>query len=162
MTDVTQNLVYSATRRGAVQVPQLTARQSRFVLEYLIDGNATQAAIRAGYSARSAHAQGHENLKKPEIAAEITRREALRVEQTEIDASWVVRRLAAEATFMGDGASHGARVAALTTLARSLGMFREPVVEEREDALSALLRQISEKGSRAQIVPCDQLAERHF
>lgn len=141
-------------------VAQLTTRQIRFVLEYLVDGNATQAAIRAGYSARSAYAQGHENLKKPEIAAEVARREAIRAEQTEVDARWVVCRLAAEAMFMGDGASHGARVAALTTLARSLGMFREPIVEEKEDALSALMRQIQEKGSRAPIVPCDQLPER--
>jgi len=47
---------------------KLTAKQERFVAEYLIDLNATQAAIRAGYSAKTAGAVGHENLKKPEIA----------------------------------------------------------------------------------------------
>lgn len=46
----------------------LTAKQQRFIAEYLVDSNATQAAIRAGYSAKTAHAIGHENLKKPEIA----------------------------------------------------------------------------------------------
>lgn len=54
---------------------ELTAKQQRFVAEYLIDGNATQAAIRAGYSAKTAHAIGHENLNKPEIAAEIAKRQ---------------------------------------------------------------------------------------
>ena len=47
----------------------LTAKQERFVAEYLVDLNATQAAIRAGYSPRSAAIQGWENLRKPEIAA---------------------------------------------------------------------------------------------
>lgn len=47
---------------------RLTLRQRRFVAEYLIDGNATQAAIRAGYSEDTAGSTGHENLKKPEIA----------------------------------------------------------------------------------------------
>ncbi|MDX8417909.1 MAG: terminase small subunit [Absicoccus sp.] len=46
---------------------KLTAKQKRFVQEYLIDLNATQAAIRAGYSKKSAHSIGPENLEKPEI-----------------------------------------------------------------------------------------------
>lgn len=45
----------------------LTDKQQRFVDEYLIDLNATQAAIRAGYSEKTAYSVGHENLKKPEI-----------------------------------------------------------------------------------------------
>ena len=46
---------------------KLTAKQQRFCDEYLIDLNATQAAIRAGYSKRTAYSIGIENLKKPEI-----------------------------------------------------------------------------------------------
>ena len=45
----------------------LTPKQQRFVEEYLIDLNATQSAIRAGYSEKTAYSVGHENLKKPEI-----------------------------------------------------------------------------------------------
>ena len=45
----------------------LEPRQERFVLEYLIDLNATQAAIRAGYSEKTARAIGCENLTKPDI-----------------------------------------------------------------------------------------------
>ena len=48
--------------------PKLNARQSLFVAEYLKDKNATQAAIRAGYSQKTAGQIGHELLKKPEIA----------------------------------------------------------------------------------------------
>ena len=52
-------------------MPKLTAKQERFCEEYLIDLNATQAAIRAGYSVESAGSIGSENLTKPEIRARI-------------------------------------------------------------------------------------------
>lgn len=45
----------------------MTAKQKRFCEEYLIDLNATQAAIRAGYSEKTAYSIGNENLKKPEV-----------------------------------------------------------------------------------------------
>lgn len=53
-----------------------TAKQEAFINEYLKCRNATKAAKRAGYSERNAGAQGHENLKKPDILAEIKRRTA--------------------------------------------------------------------------------------
>lgn len=53
----------------------LTPKQARFIAEYLIDLNATQAAIRAGYSEDSAAIIGFENLRKPYIQAEIRRRQ---------------------------------------------------------------------------------------
>lgn len=51
----------------------LTAKQQRFTEEYVVDLNATQAAIRAGYSMNSANVIGCENLTKPKIKAEIKR-----------------------------------------------------------------------------------------
>lgn len=53
---------------------KLTAKQQRFVDEYLIDLNATQAAIRAGYSARNANNIASENLAKPNIKNRIEER----------------------------------------------------------------------------------------
>ena len=50
-----------------MEAKQLTAKQERFCEEYLVDLNATQAAIRAGYSADSAKSIGHENLTKPDL-----------------------------------------------------------------------------------------------
>ena len=50
---------------------KLTPKQARFCEEYLVDLNATQAAIRAGYSVESAGSIGSENLTKPEIRARI-------------------------------------------------------------------------------------------
>lgn len=82
---------------SGVESVALNEKQARFAAEYIIDLNATQAAIRAGYSEASAGAIGSENLQKPEIAAEIDRLKAARAETTQINADWVLRRLAAEA-----------------------------------------------------------------
>lgn len=56
--------------RGAAEMA-LTKKQKRFCDEYLIDCNATQAAIRAGYSPKTAKSIGQENLTKPDIKAYI-------------------------------------------------------------------------------------------
>jgi phage terminase small subunit len=53
---------------------ELTPKQARFVEEFLVDFNATQAAVRAGYSRKTARQVGAENLSKPVISAEIKRR----------------------------------------------------------------------------------------
>ena len=76
----------------------LTARQRFFVDEYLIDLNATQAAIRAGYSKRTARFIGCENLTKPNIAAAIAKKKAERSARVELDADRVLYQLKAIAT----------------------------------------------------------------
>jgi len=76
---------------------KLTAKQSAFVTEYLKDLNATQAAIRAGYSEKTAGSIGEENLKKPEIAKAIELAMQERSKRTQIDADWLLKRLADEA-----------------------------------------------------------------
>ncbi|RJT41996.1 terminase small subunit [Mesorhizobium waimense] len=75
----------------------MTPKQEQFVREYLIDLNATQAAIRAGYSAKTAHAQGPRLLENVEVAAAINAAKVERSEETKIDAAWVLKRLADEA-----------------------------------------------------------------
>lgn len=72
----------------------LTAKQARFVDEYLVDLNATQAAIRAGYSKRTAYSIGQENLRKPEIAAALAEAQQKRSERTGITADRVIAELA--------------------------------------------------------------------
>jgi phage terminase small subunit len=64
----------------------LTPKQRRFVAEYLVDLNATQAAIRAGYSTRTARAQGSENLTKPDIAAAVADGQARQLAQAKLTA----------------------------------------------------------------------------
>lgn len=68
----------------------LTPKQQTFVLEYLKDGNATQAAIRAGYSARSAGAIAAETLKNPNVSAAIEARRAKAVAKLEISVERVL------------------------------------------------------------------------
>ena len=72
---------------------KLTPKQARFVEEYLIDLNGTQAAIRAGYSKNSARQIGNENLSKPVIAAAISTAKQERSEATKIDAEYVLQKL---------------------------------------------------------------------
>ena len=71
----------------------LTDKQEMFCREYLIDLNATQAAIRAGYSDKTANRTGSENLSKPDIAQRIIDLKSERNERVEINADYVLRRL---------------------------------------------------------------------
>ncbi|NGP62694.1 terminase small subunit [Paenibacillus thiaminolyticus] len=72
----------------------LTAKQKAFVQEYLIDLNATQAAIRAGYSAKTARKIGAENLTKPDIQKAIQEAMERREKRTEITQDRVLQELA--------------------------------------------------------------------
>ena len=72
----------------------MTQKQKRFIEEYLIDLNATQAAIRAGYSPDTAQQTGSENLSKPGIRAQIDRAMAERSKRTGVNAERVVQELA--------------------------------------------------------------------
>ncbi len=74
--------------------PRLTPKQLKFVQEYLIDLNATQAALRAGYSQRTAQRIGSENLSKPLVAEAIAQAQAERAKRTEVKADRVLLELA--------------------------------------------------------------------
>ncbi|EIE46725.1 terminase small subunit [Pseudomonas aeruginosa] len=71
----------------------LTKKQRLFVDEYLLDLNATQAAIRARYSARRAAEIGYQLLQRPEVAQAIQAAMAERSKRTEVEADYVIRRL---------------------------------------------------------------------
>lgn len=72
----------------------LNERQQRFVEEYLIDLNATQAAIRSGYSQKTAYSMGQRLLKHVEVQRQIQERKQDRVERTEITQDMVLKELA--------------------------------------------------------------------
>jgi len=71
---------------------KLTDKQKAFVDEYLVDLNATQAAIRAGYSSKTAKQIGTENLSKPVVAEAIQEAIAERSERTGINADYVLKQ----------------------------------------------------------------------
>lgn len=71
----------------------LTPRQARFVAEYQVDRNATQAAIRSGYSKKTAYAQGCSLLKNPDVAAAVAAGQAKTAEKLEVTKEMIVDEL---------------------------------------------------------------------
>jgi phage terminase small subunit len=78
---------------------KLTPKQVKFCEEYLVDLNATQAAIRAGYSAKTANRIAGQNLIKLDIQAKIEELRLNQQQRTQIDADWVIDRLRKIADF---------------------------------------------------------------
>lgn len=72
----------------------MTDKQKRFVEEYLIDLNATQAAIRAGYSPKTANEQGNRLLTNVSVQTELNKQMAKRSKRTGVTQDRVVRELA--------------------------------------------------------------------
>lgn len=68
-------------------------KRERFILEYLKDGNGTQAAIRAGYSRRSAHTQAYELLRVPEVQAAIRKARSRGIKDFENTRQRVIKEL---------------------------------------------------------------------
>ena len=106
---------------------KLTPRQLAFVEEYVIDRNATQAAIRAGYAKRTAYSQGQRLLKHVEVRAEIRARLAEREKRTQINADWVIMQIASIAEDACEKTAD--RLKALELLGKHLGMFERQVSE---------------------------------
>jgi len=108
-------------------MPVLSEKQKRFVAEYLIDLNATQAAIRAGYSAKTAQEQGSRLLSKVMVAEAISAGAEKRIKKAEITAQDVLEGLYHEATRTGEGSSHGARVQAWGLLGKYHKLFTDKI-----------------------------------
>lgn len=104
-----------------------TPRQAAFIREYLIDLNATQAAIRAGYSEKTAYSQGQRLLKNAEIQEAVQEAQTEAAEKASITVQDVLGGLKKEAENNGEGSSHSARVAAWAHLGKHLGMFADKV-----------------------------------
>ena len=117
---------------------ELNDKQAAFVREYLADFNATQAAIRAGYSAKTAGQIGHELLKKPEVQQRLREFQQKAAEKTETEAEWIRRRLKEEATDFTEFASQSARVRALELLGKINGVFELDNKQKGEAAASML------------------------
>ena len=105
----------------------LTPKQQRFVEEYLIDLNATQAAIRAGYSEKTAQEIGSENLSKPMVAKAIAEAQEKLSNKTQVTVEMVVQGLLNEAKDLSEGSTQSARVSAWAHLGKHLGMFKDKV-----------------------------------
>ena len=102
----------------------MTPKQARFVQEYLIDPNATQAAIRAGYSKKTADVQGPRLLGNVGVAAAIQVGQAALSDRLGVTADRVVAGLLAEAEGKEDSTS-GSRVQAWAHLGKHLNLFED-------------------------------------
>jgi phage terminase small subunit len=115
----------------------LTARQQRFVEEYLVDCNATAAARRAGYKDPN---KGRQLVTKSNVAAAIAALQAARSARVRVTADDVVKGLQTEALYQGEGTSHAARVTAWSWLGRHLALFvdRHEITHPDDEADRAL------------------------
>lgn len=122
-------------------------KQARFVSEYLVDLNATQAAIRAGYSERTAASIGSENLTKPEIASAIVMAKAEAAKRNEI----TVDTITAMHQEAFDTAKTSGNASAMTTTANNLAKLHGLIIDKREhktsavDDMAELMRQLSDE-----------------
>lgn len=116
----------------------MTAKQRAFVREYQVDRNGTQAAIRAGYSSKTAHVIAHQLLKKNLVAAAVAKSTEKLEEKAGVSVAWVMERLKsnaeramqAEAIVSRGGETKGEYVysgavanRALELLGKQIGMF---------------------------------------
>ena len=107
---------------------------ARFVEEYLIDLNATQAAIRAGYKNGEI---GRQIITKNNVIEAIQKAQSKLSEACLVTQKMVIDGLKAEATLTGEGSSHSARVSAWGLLGKHLGMFVEKTENKTEVIVKA-------------------------
>lgn len=109
---------------------KLSPKQAAFVAEYLIDLNATQAAIRAGYSAKTANEQASRllaNVSVSQAVAEAQAKRAKKVERAALDVLMDIQSLTREARETGDLKT---ALKGLELEGRHIGMFRDKVETE--------------------------------
>jgi phage terminase small subunit len=103
----------------------VTARRAKFIDEYLIDLNASQAAIRAGYSARNANVEGARLLANVSVSEEIARRGAIQARRTGYNQERVMREIAEVAS--SPESKMPEKLKALELMGKHMGMFRDNV-----------------------------------
>ena len=102
----------------------LTPKQQRFVEEYCKNGfNATQAAIKAGYSEKTARSQGQRLLTNVDVDNALSKHKDKVSKKALCDTEWVVKRLMEEAQGYGEDTTASARTSALKALAEFTGGF---------------------------------------
>lgn len=113
----------NGTQNGAVAT--LPARQERFCQEYLVDLNGTQAAVRAGYSAKSARAQAAQLLANLNVARRVQALQAEAAKRNQVSIDEVVDKLRQAHSEAVGARQFGPAVRALELLGKTLGMFVE-------------------------------------
>ena len=112
---------------------KLTPKQERFVQEYLVDLNATAAAIRSGYKN---HNIGRQLITKNNVSSAIRAEQEKRAKRVNVTQDYVLERLQLEAERNEENSSHAARVSALNLLGKHLGMFADKMQVEHSGEMN--------------------------
>ena len=102
---------------------KLTAKQERFVAEYLVDGNGTQAALRSGYSARTARVIAYENLLKPAVRTALQARQGVIARQVNLTRQEVLAGLLEAVALARQQANPAGMIAGLREIAKMCGYY---------------------------------------
>ena len=116
----------------------MTPKQAAFVMEYMIDRNATQAAIRAGYSPKTANEQGCRLLTNVSIQAALSAKTEAYAEKVGLTVELVIAGLMREANGEAEDTTASSRVAAWVHLGKHLKMFTDKVDMSAELAVRSL------------------------
>jgi phage terminase small subunit len=125
----------------------MTAKQEAFAIEYLKDKNGTQAAIRAGYSKKTAASIAYELLEKPDVKEFIGQKQEEAAKNAEVHVDWIVQQYKEIAQNVL--AKDADKLHALDSLGKYLGMFTERVemkgqIDTAVTKLDGILKQLDE------------------
>lgn len=131
---------------------KLTAKQEQFVTEFLRDRNATQAAIRSGYSKPGATSAGQQNLRNPLVMSKIKELTEEKSAMSGVDPEFVLRELRRVAE--QEDVAQSTKVRALELIAKHLGMLEDRLTvktdslsaEQRAERVAILIERASRRG----------------
>lgn len=104
-------------------IPSLTPRQQKFVAEYSLCGNVSEAARRAGYSEKTAAQMGYENLRKPQILSAVAVRQAAYAAELQITKEDIIGGIASAIRLARERENPAAMIQGCVALARLCGFF---------------------------------------
>lgn len=126
---------------------KLTPKQEAFVREYLVDLNATQAAIRAGYSEKTAEQQGYQLLQHPLVSLAVKEAMDKRAERTEITADWVLKGIKDLVQTCLDKNEFTTAMRGYELLGKHHGLFPNKMDVTVKDEISAILESVRRRAT---------------
>jgi phage terminase small subunit len=124
----------------------LTPRQERFAREYLIDLDATHAAVRAGYSEKTANKQGPRLKKHPLVQERIAELQQAAADRNDVEVDEVIKMLRASYREAKAAKQHGPAVRAAELLGKTMGMFSDKITltDEQKMTDDELIQKLAE------------------
>lgn len=128
----------------------MTPKQEAFVREYLVDLNATQAAIRAGYSAKTAEQQGYQLLQNPSVSDAVKIAMDARSERIELTADFVLDGIRALIKTCLESEEYTTAMRGFELLGKHKGLFPNKVDVTVRDEVSTILESARRRAAEAQ------------